>query len=105
MSMSDWSSDVCSSDLIAGDIAPNQLFNAGLYDPATKSFDVQNWLRAEAYEDDHHHGHGHGHHHDHDHDHGHDHGHEHFTTEDGRIDVNRHDSSIQSFCQIGRAHV
>src|SRR3546814_15340548 len=24
---------------IAGDIAPNQLFNAGLYDPATKSFD------------------------------------------------------------------
>ncbi|MFC3676057.1 CobW family GTP-binding protein [Ferrovibrio xuzhouensis] len=85
---------------IAGDIAPNQLFNAGLYDPATKSFDVQNWLRAEAYEDDHHHDHDHGHHHDHDHDHDHgqDHGHEHFITEDGRIDVNRHDNSIQSFC-------
>lgn len=85
---------------IAGDIAPNQLFNAGLYDPKTKSFDVQNWLRAEAYEDGHHHDHDHHHDHGHHHGHGHghDHGHEHFTTEDGRIDVNRHDASIQSFC-------
>lgn len=81
---------------IGGDIAPKQLFNAGLYDPATKSFDVQNWLRAESYE----HGHDH-HHHDHDHhhhEHAHDHGHQHFETTDGKLDVNRHDASIQSFC-------
>lgn len=92
---------------IGGDIAPNQLFNAGLYDPKTKSFNVQNWLRAEAYGEDHHHDHDHGHdHHDHNdhHDHGHDehahdrHEHEHFHTAEGKVDVNRHDASIQSFC-------
>ncbi len=94
---------------IGGDIAPNQLFNAGLYDPKTKTFDVQNWLRAEAYGDNHHHhdhdhAHDHDHHHDHDHDHGHshhdhaEHGHAHFQTADGKLDVNRHDASIQSFC-------
>jgi len=94
---------------IGGDIAPNQLFNAGLYDPKTKTFDVQNWLRAEAYGDNHHHhdhdhAHDHDHHHDHDHDHGHshhdhaEHDHAHFQTADGKLDVNRHDASIQSFC-------
>ncbi|QDO97439.1 GTP-binding protein [Ferrovibrio terrae] len=88
---------------IGGDIAPNQLFNAGLYDPKTKSFNVQNWLRAEAYGDDHDHHHDHDdHHHDHGHDH-HDHAHEHhdhahFQTAEGKVDVNRHDASIQSFC-------
>ncbi len=30
--------------------APGMLFDAALYDPATKTVDVQNWLRAEAYE-------------------------------------------------------
>lgn len=58
---------------------PVLLFDAGLYNPATKSLDVQRWLRAEAYEDGHDHAH-HDHDHDHcDHDHGHchhDHGHE-----------------------------
>jgi G3E family GTPase len=91
---------------IGGDIAPNQLFNAGLYDPKTKSFNVQNWLRAEAYGEDHDHGHDHRHdHHDHGHDehahgeHAHDrHEHEHFHTAEGKVDVNRHDASIQSFC-------
>ena len=87
---------------IGGDIAPNQLFNAGLYDPKTKTFDVQNWLRAESYGDDHHHHHDHDHDHDHHHDHEHhDHGHhdhEHFHTAEGKLDVNRHDASIQSFC-------
>ncbi|WP_341895524.1 GTP-binding protein [Ferrovibrio terrae] len=88
---------------IGGDIAPKQLFNAGLYDPATKSFDVQNWLRAEAYgAGHHHHDHDHGHDHDHhddgDHHHHDDHGHQHFETTDGKLDVNRHDASIQSFC-------
>jgi G3E family GTPase len=87
---------------IGGDIAPNQLFNAGLYDPKTKSFNVQNWLRAEAYGGDHDHHHHDDHHHDHGHDH-HDHAHEHhdhahFQTAEGKLDVNRHDASIQSFC-------
>ncbi|WP_035707424.1 CobW family GTP-binding protein [Niveispirillum irakense] len=60
---------------------PVLLFDAGLYNPETKSLDVQRWLKAEAYDG----GHDHDHHHDHDHghcdhDHGHchhDHGHEH----------------------------
>ncbi|MEK9968559.1 MAG: GTP-binding protein [Ferrovibrio sp.] len=84
---------------IGGDIAPNQLFNAGLYDPKTKSFDVQNWLRAESYAEGHHHDHGHhAHEHEH-HDHGHDHhDHEHFHTAEGQLDVNRHDAAISSFC-------
>ena len=70
-----------------GDVDPDRLFNAGLYDPATKTPDVARWLREEAYAEDHH---GHGHHHHHDHDHGHGHHHHH--------DVNRHDESIGSFC-------
>ena len=31
------------------DLSPAMLFDAALYDPATKTVDVQNWLRAEAY--------------------------------------------------------
>lgn len=83
---------------INGDIAPRQLFNAGLYDPATKSFDVQNWLRAEAYGADHHHEHDHDHDHVHDH-HGHDH-HHHDSDGQDPHDVNRHDAAIQAFCLI-----
>jgi len=67
-----------------GEIEPSLLFNAGLYDPETKTQDVQRWLREEAYADDDVHSH---------HDHGHDHdghGHQH--------DVNRHDDSITAFC-------
>ena len=89
--------------VINGDIAVSKLFNAGLYDPETKSMDVQKWLRDEAYD---HHGdetHDHEHSHDHDHsrddahDHGHDHhGHSHDHSHDH--DVNRHDDHIQSFC-------
>jgi len=30
-------------------LAPDKLFDTALYDPATKTVDVQNWLRAEAY--------------------------------------------------------
>jgi G3E family GTPase len=78
------------------------LFECGLYNPETKTADVQRWLRAEAYEDDHHHhhdDHDHSHHHhdrhsghghvcgpdcDHDHDHGHHHHH-------------HHDDAIRSF--------
>ncbi len=71
-----------------GDVDPAQLFNAGLFDPKTKTADVAGWLRDEAYAVEHDHDHDHGHDHDHDHSHGHDHGH----------DVNRHDDQISSFC-------
>jgi G3E family GTPase len=69
-----------------GDIAPALLFGAGLYNPATKSADVQAWLRAEAYDE--HHGHDHEHEHPHDHDHGH----------APAPDVNRHDARIRATC-------
>jgi G3E family GTPase len=59
-----------------------RLFDAGLYNPDTKSLDVQRWLNAEAYLGDH------------DHDHDHDHGHEHHQ----HHDVNRHDATIHSVC-------
>lgn len=82
--------------VINGDIAVSKLFNAGLYDPATKSMDVQKWLRDEAYEhhgDEHHHD---AHDHEHEHDHGHSHDHEHHH--EHSHDVNRHDDHIRSFC-------
>ena len=93
---------------VMGEIEPGPLFNAGLYDPSTKSFNAQNWLRAEAYggHDHHHHDHDHDHHehdhhghdhHGHDHDHHHDE-HDHPRTPDGKLDVNRHDNAIGSFC-------
>ncbi len=58
--------------VVDGVIAPGVLFDAGLYDPATKIPDVDKWLKEEAYA-------------------GHDHGHEHH-------DVNRHDDKIRAFC-------
>lgn len=84
--------------VVNGDVAVSKLFNAGLYDPATKSMDVQKWLRDEAYEhhgDEHHHdAHDHGHGHEHEHGHSHDPEHHH----DHSHDVNRHDDHIRSFC-------
>lgn len=87
---------------VNGAIEPKALFDAGLYNPMTKSSDVQRWLKEEAYRDteghvyhrEHEHGHGHDHHHDHGDDHHHDdhgHGHHHH-------DVNRHDDHIRAFC-------
>ena len=84
-----------------GDVDPADLFNAGLYNPETKSPDVMRWLRDEAYreqQDHDHHDHGHDHEHghecgehcDHDHDHDHVHGHDH----------NRHDDHIRSFSML-----
>ncbi len=64
-----------------------RLFTMGLFDPKTKTADVQGWLAAEAYETgekrswrqhQHGHAHDHGHHHHHD-------------------DVSRHDAHIRSF--------
>ena len=64
-----------------------RLFTMGLFDPRTKTADVQGWLAAEAYETgekrsrrQHRHGHAH--------DHGHHHHHD---------DVSRHDAHIRSF--------
>lgn len=77
---------------VQGDVAPSSLFNAGLYNPKTKSADVAQWLSEEAYRATE----GHVHHHDHDHhgqEHGHDHGHGHHH----HHDVSRHDDHIHSF--------
>ncbi|MEO9528238.1 GTP-binding protein [Roseibium sp.] len=86
-------------DAQSGEATVDQLFNAGLYDPASKIPDVAAWLNAEAYEDPHGHhhdhgdsdayGHGDGHSHKHSHDHSHGHGHAH--------DVNRHSDAIRAF--------
>lgn len=57
-----------------GDVDPDVLFNAGLYNPETKTADVRRWLREEAYLAD-----------DEDHDHHH-------------HDVNRHDDRIRAYC-------
>ena len=81
---------------VNGAVSPDVLFNAGLYNPETKSNDVRRWLRAEAYEDPYHYEH-HGHHGHHGHNDadeyrahgGHDHHHH---------DVNRHDDRIRATC-------
>lgn len=41
------------------------LFECGLYNPEKKTADVQRWLNADVFDDEHHHDHGHDHHHDH----------------------------------------
>jgi G3E family GTPase len=72
-----------------GAVAAEQLFNAGLYNPAEKSPDVARWLKEEAYaqaEADHHY----------DHDHSHRDGHDHAPH--SPLDVNRHDDHIRAFC-------
>ncbi|MEP4378817.1 MAG: GTP-binding protein [Alphaproteobacteria bacterium] len=75
--------------VLDGDVDPAMLFNAGLYDPTTKTTDVERWLRDEAYADSAEGEDGDRHDHSHDHAHNHDHhGH----------DVNRHDDHITSFC-------
>ena len=59
-----------------GAVEPARLFDAGLYDPETKSPDVARWLREEAYAEQQE---AHGHHHHH-------------------SGVNRHDDHIRAFC-------
>lgn len=82
-----------------GEIDPNAILNAGLYNPETKTADVKRWLHDEAYEGGRGHDHGH-HHHGHDHGHadGHGHKHEHGHGEQDPHDVNRHDNRIKAFC-------
>ncbi len=70
---------------VQGRIDPAELLDAGLYNPATKSLDVQRWLKEEAYLEaagthDREHGHDGAHHHDHGH------------------DPNRHDDHVRAFC-------
>jgi G3E family GTPase len=49
-----------------GEIEPDRLFGAALFDPARKTPDVRRWLNPQAYERHDHHGHSHaGHHHAH----------------------------------------
>src|SRR5215469_3363977 len=67
---------------VSGQLDPHALFDAGLYNPASKSLDVRRWLKEEAYTpaaDDHH-------------DHHADDGHH------GGLDRNRHDDHIRAFC-------
>src|SRR5690606_11394535 len=72
------------------EIEPAALFGAGLYQPESKTLDVQRWLNEEAYAAAQGDGHGRGHdHHHHEGGHGHDH---------AALDVNRHDDSIRAFC-------
>ncbi|WP_066717057.1 CobW family GTP-binding protein [Sphingomonas pituitosa] len=68
--------------VLQGVVEPDRLFDAGLYNPATKSNDVRRWLQAEAYDTAH--GHDHAHHEAHGHHHAH--------------DVNRHDDRIRATC-------
>lgn len=85
-----------------GEIDPNELLNAGLYNPETKTSDVKRWLHEEAYAAPHAHSHVHAHGHDHSHGHAHDHAHHHEHEGAGAQqdphDLNRHDDSIRSFC-------
>jgi G3E family GTPase len=76
---------------VMGEVAPEAILNAGLFDPAKKIPDVAAWLNAEAYGD---------HHHDHHHDHGDHHHHHHHHDHAGQDphDVNRHDARVRSFC-------
>jgi len=69
-------------DVLNGAVEPAALFNAGLYDPETKSADVRRWLKAEAYAAA---GAAHGQGRSHGHEHGHGH------------DVNRHGDGIRAF--------
>ena len=64
-----------------GQVDPAALFGCGLYDPESKSLDVQRWLKAEAYEAGQAHTGGQAHHHGHHHQ-----------------DVNRHDERVRAFC-------
>jgi G3E family GTPase len=81
-----------------GAVDPAVIFNIGLYDPASKSVEVQRWLHDEAYAVEHVHQHQHDHAHEaeDDHDHGH---------ETGHHDVNRHDDRIHAFCVVRDAPV
>ena len=66
--------------IAGGKVDPASLFDAGLYNAATKSLDVQRWLQEEKYAQHDHHGHAH---HDH-----------------AGNDVNRHDDHIRAISLV-----
>ena len=68
-----------------------RLLTMGLFDPKTKTADVQSWLAAEAYETGEKRGRRGRKGHAHDHEHGQEHGHDHHH------DVSRHDEHIRAF--------
>jgi G3E family GTPase len=80
---------------VCGEVDPTALFGAGLYDPQTKTTNVQAWLRDEAL----HAAQGHDHHGDHAHHAAgaanHEHGHQ--CSEHCHHDSHRHDARIQSY--------
>ena len=80
--------------ITGGEIDPNAILNAGLYNPETKSADVRRWLHEEAYAEGHEHGHEH-HHHGHGHER---HDHEGAGADQDPHNVNRHDDRIRAFC-------
>jgi G3E family GTPase len=82
-----------------GKIAASAILDAGLYNPATKSLDVQRWLNDEAYRAPHAHDHAHDHDHPHEHDGGHAHAAHGGPAHPGQDphDRNRHDARIRSF--------
>jgi G3E family GTPase len=82
-----------------GEVEPGRVFDAGLYDPKTKSLDVQRWLNAEAYTVTE--GHGHADSHEGDDHHDHTDGDRHADPHrdgDHVHDVNRHDDHIKAVC-------
>ncbi len=82
---------------VDGEIDPARLFDVGLWDPKTKSPNVEAWLREEAYLAERAHDHeGHGHEgHDHE---GHDHEGDGHRPGAHVHDVNRHDDRIRAYC-------
>jgi G3E family GTPase len=74
----------CIAEAINGDVEPSDLFNAGSYDPQTKTLDVQRWLRAEAYDEERVTARDHG-----------DHRHE-----AAHVDRNRHNDRVRAYCVI-----
>jgi G3E family GTPase len=83
-----------------GVVEPQRLLDAGLYDPRSKSLDVQRWLNAEAYRPDGGaHGTGHEHHHHDEGGEGHDDGQGGHDHRQGH-DINRHDESIRASCLV-----
>ena len=74
---------------IQGKVSPSLLFNAGYYDPETKSADVRRWLAAESYAEEHS-SQSHGDHQDH----------RHVHANQAASNPNRHDDRIRSFCFV-----
>jgi len=74
-------------EAIHGQVDPEALLWAGLYDPRSKIADVRRWLNEEAYAPQQE---PHGHDHDHDH--------SNRTQNLGELDRNRHDAHIRAFC-------